>query len=179
MGIGHLLIYGVIGLCWWGCVFIVGLFQTVMWTIILTSIFVIYSPPSACGIIDCASGSHHPTTASLVDVSVVVLLSVTYVLTTSAFLVAIIVSCNVVKIPVAEYVACANDSGSGSVELVEDVVSLNTLSPVLKRGLPLVFGLGIEKIPETEPAADVTKLPPSEPPVGVQKELTLTLSKKG
>ena len=66
-------------------------------------------------------------TASLVDVSVVVLLSVTDVLTTSAFLVAIIVSCNVVKIPVAEYVACANDSGSGSVALVDEVVSLNTL----------------------------------------------------
>ena len=106
-------------------------------------------------------------TASLVEVSVVVRVSLTDVLITSAFLVAIIVSCNVVKIPVAEYVACANDSGSGSVELVGDVVSLNTLSPVLNLTLPLLFGFGIANTPEIAPAALVTKFPPSEPPVGV------------
>ena len=70
-------------------------------------------------------------------------------------------------------------SGSGSVELVEDVVSLNTLSPVLNLTLPLVFGLGIANTPETVPAALVTRLPPSEPPVGVTNEDTFVLSKNG
>ena len=83
------------------------------------------------------------------------------------------------KIPVAEYVACANDSGSGFVSFVAEVVSLNTLSPVLNLTFPLVFGLGILNTPDTAPFADVTRLPPSEPPVGVTNEVTFVLSKNG
>ena len=58
-------------------------------------------------------------------------------------------------------------------------VSLNTLCPVLNLGLPLLFGSGILNTPDTEPFADVTRLPPSEPPVGVTYTLTFCLSKKG
>ena len=40
-----------------------------------------------------------------------------------------------------------------------------------------MFGSGILKTPEILPAADVTRLSPSEPLVGVTRELTLFLSK--
>ena len=86
---------------------------------------------------------------------------------------------NVFKIPVAEYVDCENVSGSGFVAFVADDVSLNTLSPVLNLGLPLVFGFGIANTPDTKPLADVTRLPPNEPPVGVTNAVTFCLSKNG
>ena len=38
MGFGHLLIYSVIGLLWWLCVFTFGLFQVVMWSIVITAV---------------------------------------------------------------------------------------------------------------------------------------------
>ena len=63
--------------------------------------------------------------------------------------------------------------------MVEDDVILNTLSPVLNLGLPLVFGFGIENTPDTKPLADVTRLPPNEPPVGVTNAVTFCLSKNG
>ena len=63
--------------------------------------------------------------------------------------------------------------------MVEDDVSLNTLSPVLNLGFPLVFGFGILNTPDTKPLADVTRLPPDEPPVGVTNAVPFCLSKNG
>ena len=95
------------------------------------------------------------------------------------FLVAITSSWIVLKIPVDEKRDCAKVSGSGLIIFEEEDVNLNSLSPVLNFGLPEVFGFGNANNPLTSPPPSVTIAPPSEPPVGVQKELTSTLSKKG
>jgi uncharacterized membrane protein len=42
MRIEHLLGWSFVGLCWWGCVFTYGFFQTIMWSVILAACFGIY-----------------------------------------------------------------------------------------------------------------------------------------
>ena len=72
-----------------------------------------------------------------------VLLSETLCVSILPFLVAIISSWIFLRIPVDEKIACAKVSGCGTCWLVEEEVSLNTLSPVLNFGLPATFGSGI------------------------------------
>ncbi len=42
MNITHLLGWSCIGLCWWIFAFVVGFFQTIMWTVILLAVIGIY-----------------------------------------------------------------------------------------------------------------------------------------
>ena len=76
-----------------------------------------------------------------------------------------IVSCFVVCNPLAVNVESAKVSTSSSIFLfVDELVNLNTLSPVLNLTAS-VFGNA--KVPDTEPVESVTKLPPITPDVGV------------
>ena len=61
-------------------------------------------------------------------------LSVTSFSITSAFFVAIIVSCSVSRIPTALYVFCPAVKGNTDLLLVELDVNLNSTSPVLNLG---------------------------------------------
>ena len=42
MNIVHLIGWSLVGLCWWIFAFIVGFFQTIMWSLIITACFGIY-----------------------------------------------------------------------------------------------------------------------------------------
>ena len=142
------------------------------------------SPPDVLATKVCASGSRLPICVSeevTIPPSSVSnsLLSVTSVTSILPFLVAMISSWIVLKIPVEENNAWANVSGCGSVWFELEDVNLNSLSPVLNFGLPAVFGSGNWNKPLTSPPPSVINAPPSEPPAGVTKEATLTLSKKG
>ena len=77
-----------------------------------------------------------------------------------AFLVAIIVSCSVSKIPLAKYIASPAVTGSVLVVLSELEVSLNCTSPVENLGLPEIYGSGIVNVPSTLPfVAEINGLP--------------------
>ena len=86
------------------------------------------------------------------------------VLVTSAFLVAIIVSCCVSNNPDAEYIVLPAVPGLCSVlttPLYSLEVSLNSISHVLQVGLPSTFGSGIANVPSTLPVAVVIKTLPA------------------
>ena len=67
----------------------------------------------------------------------------------------------------------------GSEMCIRDRVNLNTLLPVRHLGLESTFGSGIAKVPLQEPLASVTKLPPSDPLVGVTYAVIACSSKNG
>ena len=75
------------------------------------------------------------------------------------------------------YSAFAAVSGAEVKSFVDELVNLNTLSPVLHLGLVVSFGSGIANEPDTAPFASVTKLPASEPPEGVTYAVITSLSK--
>ena len=131
-----------------------------------TSIFVINSPPIVSSVNVCASGSllsssgvKSARTLCLTAVTFdSVLFWVTLVTSILPFLVAIISSCTVLKIPVDENNACAKVSGSGTVSLVAEDVTLKSLSPVLNFGLPVTFGSGNSNSPSILPLPSVNVL---------------------
>ena len=95
--------------------------------------------------------------------------SVTVCCTPLNSLVETIVSLTVFNNPLAIYSALAAvATAAASCELVEEEVNLNVLSPVLHLGFVFTLGSGIVNTPSTAPAPSVIKLPPTEPPSGVQ-----------
>ena len=96
-----------------------------------TSTFVTNSPPSSLALNVCARGSNQPIKSSETLVVLVeletVLFSRTLWVSILPFLVAIISSWIVLKIPVEVKTACANVSGSGFSALVLEEVNLKRL----------------------------------------------------
>ena len=115
-------------------------------------------PPSSSTINDWARGSYQPIWRVSVLVVSTTLSSETVSLTISALRIAKTFSWTVCNVPVAAYVASADESTAPIALLFEsDVVNLNARVPVAQRGLASFLGEGTKNVPCRLPTLSVRR----------------------